>query len=409
MSSRVILIDTDPRGLESTAFLLEEQGLDPVCARTFQQIDRALAGHEDQVVVIEPVLEGIDGFELCRAVRKVYNASPPTVLLASSKIRGEAHRRRAEDVGAHAFLERPAHDDELVQALRTVLTQREAAAAAPAVGVLPRRRPAWVPLAASVVGIAAGLGLGYHFFHTTPPVPAAQRSFLASGGFSLETAPDLPGLGVPVIGYVAELDVATSEPGAPRPSPPPRPTKRQAVTPPPPEKAVAAARQPSPAAPAAVVANETIEDLEAAHVPGLDLALPEMPVEGGAVAEGTTDEAPLWTLEIGAQPGAAPSSVEAQVARVPDVEPRLIASSRVAPVYPYSARRLRAEGQVVLRARVLTDGTLSEVEVVKEPGRHLGLGRAALDAVRQWRYEPATSAGTPVEWPITIQVDFKRR
>ncbi|MGD0155870.1 MAG: energy transducer TonB [Terracidiphilus sp.] len=59
--------------------------------------------------------------------------------------------------------------------------------------------------------------------------------------------------------------------------------------------------------------------------------------------------------------------------------------SRVAPVYPEIAKRLKITGEVKLEALVNAEGKVKSVKAVS--GNHM-LGTAAEDAVRQWRFEP---------------------
>ena len=95
------------------------------------------------------------------------------------------------------------------------------------------------------------------------------------------------------------------------------------------------------------------------------------------------------------------------VAGVGDVtEPVRLSESYIEPVYPELARRARISTKVILQAVVLKDGTVSEVEVLlcKNPG--MGFEEAAIDAVRQWRYEPATQNGKPVDVFFQINIDF---
>lgn len=64
--------------------------------------------------------------------------------------------------------------------------------------------------------------------------------------------------------------------------------------------------------------------------------------------------------------------------------------SRVAPVYPEVAKRMRISGVVKLEATVDADGKVTEVKTVS--GNHM-LSIAAEDAVRKWKFvsAPATS------------------
>jgi TonB family protein len=76
----------------------------------------------------------------------------------------------------------------------------------------------------------------------------------------------------------------------------------------------------------------------------------------------------------------------------------------VRPVYEQRLEGAGVYGSVTLEGRIGTDGALTDLEVV--PPANPDLTRAALDAVRQWRYEPTRLHGVPVETNISITVDF---
>jgi hypothetical protein len=73
---------------------------------------------------------------------------------------------------------------------------------------------------------------------------------------------------------------------------------------------------------------------------------------------------------------------------------------RVEPEYPADARR---EGTVLLCAIIAKDGTIERLEYVSGP---VPLMRAAIDAVRQWRYKRTLLNGKPVEVETRIFVEF---
>jgi protein TonB len=99
---------------------------------------------------------------------------------------------------------------------------------------------------------------------------------------------------------------------------------------------------------------------------------------------------------------------------VTHVEPpeRMIVSSidpatlvqQVSPPYPPLARQAGVQGAVVLHAIIARDGSIESLQVVSG---HPMLVRAALDAVRQWRYKPTLLGGQPVEVETTITVNFR--
>ena len=77
--------------------------------------------------------------------------------------------------------------------------------------------------------------------------------------------------------------------------------------------------------------------------------------------------------------------------------------TRVAPEYPEMARMGRISGTVRLHAIVGKDGKIKQLEVISG---HPLLAQAAVDAVRQWRYQQTLLNGEPVEVDTTIDVIF---
>lgn len=77
---------------------------------------------------------------------------------------------------------------------------------------------------------------------------------------------------------------------------------------------------------------------------------------------------------------------------------------RVNPVYPSQALQRRIDGQVVLQAMVGKDGRVHNAKAIR--GNAL-LVSAALDAVRQWTYEPYKLNGEAVDMDTQIVINFK--
>jgi TonB family protein len=80
-------------------------------------------------------------------------------------------------------------------------------------------------------------------------------------------------------------------------------------------------------------------------------------------------------------------------------------TDRVVPRYPMMARRAGIQGPVVVRGIVRRDGTIDNVEVIKD--LPYGLGDAAKDAVSEWHFRPATYRGEPIDVYYTVTVNFR--
>jgi TonB family protein len=76
---------------------------------------------------------------------------------------------------------------------------------------------------------------------------------------------------------------------------------------------------------------------------------------------------------------------------------------RVAPVYPPLARQARVQGVIRLSAIIAKDGTVQDLSLISG---HPLLTPAALEAVKQWLYQPTIINNQPVEVITRIDVNF---
>jgi TonB family protein len=79
----------------------------------------------------------------------------------------------------------------------------------------------------------------------------------------------------------------------------------------------------------------------------------------------------------------------------------------VRPDYTDDGRRRGVEGDVELEIVVRADGGVGPIKLLH--GLGAGLDQRAIDAVRQWRFNPARRYGTPVDVIVEVAVEFKLR
>jgi TonB family protein len=79
--------------------------------------------------------------------------------------------------------------------------------------------------------------------------------------------------------------------------------------------------------------------------------------------------------------------------------------SKVEPQYSEEARAAKYQGSVLLNVVIDAQGRPSDVSVLHALG--LGLDEQAIEAVKQWRFEPGKRAGTPVPVMAQIEVNFR--
>ncbi|QWF19105.1 energy transducer TonB [Lysobacter capsici] len=108
------------------------------------------------------------------------------------------------------------------------------------------------------------------------------------------------------------------------------------------------------------------------------------------------------------KPNAAkPASATKPVAAKPRAtQARPIANRSPEPRYPAAALRRGEGGTVVLRVNVGADGVPDDIAVSRRSGSR-DLDRAAMTAVRDWRFKPATRNGREVASVVEQPVEFR--
>jgi TonB family protein len=76
------------------------------------------------------------------------------------------------------------------------------------------------------------------------------------------------------------------------------------------------------------------------------------------------------------------------------------------PIYPKEAKEKGYEGEVVLRVEVLVNGRVGQIEI-KKSSSYESLDRAALTAVKQWRFIPAKKGDVAIPLWVNIPVKFQ--
>ncbi len=102
----------------------------------------------------------------------------------------------------------------------------------------------------------------------------------------------------------------------------------------------------------------------------------------------------------------APAANPSQASRLPataDAGP--VPVSQPPPTYPREALRRGEGGTVRVTATIAADGSVERMDVAQSSGNRY-LDRAALDAVRRWRFKPAMRNGQPVSGTVVIPVNF---
>jgi len=155
------------------------------------------------------------------------------------------------------------------------------------------------------------------------------------------------------------------------------------------------------------------------HDPNLvHVASPPAAPAAAAPADTTTDDTPRFTIAIGTASGESHGSVSPTGTAAPHDDDALVIPEQLvgtkarlvrglAPSYPAAARADGVEGDVHLELIVGDGGAVESARVVRGVGH--GLDEAALQAVRQFRFAPATKDGHAVHVRMGWSMQFRLR
>ncbi|GAB1639909.1 response regulator transcription factor [Krasilnikovia sp. MM14-A1259] len=131
MGHRVLVVDDDPTVSDVVRRYLEQAGCEVRLAADGADGLAAIAAEQPDLVVLDVMMPGIDGLEVCRRVRRQLPGLPVVMLTALGE---EADRILGLEVGADDYVTKPFSPRELVLRIRSVL-RRTAGAASPAIPV----------------------------------------------------------------------------------------------------------------------------------------------------------------------------------------------------------------------------------------------------------------------------------
>jgi protein TonB len=229
---------------------------------------------------------------------------------------------------------------------------------------LPRHQT--VPILVSTSLQAAGLGL-----------------VLLSVLVATEQIPEIPTM----MAFVAPA----SPPPAPPPPPAPKVEARAARPVPTTGAAVIPVDAPSEIAPEPAYDDEGEEGVEG----GVEGGVPGGVI--GGIVGGLPAEAPP------PQPPPPPPAPRAPVRVGGEIKPPTLIH-RVEPIYPPLAAAAMIQGTVILEALVDEQGVVQDVKVLRSISV---LDRAAIEAVKQWRYSPVILNGRPERFILTVVLTFR--
>lgn len=122
MAERVLIVEDEPNIVVSLEFLLGHEGYEVAVAGDGHQALALAASFRPHLVLLDVMLPGLDGFEVCRRLR----AEPecPKIVMLTARGR-DVERHKGLDLGADLYVTKPFSTRELIAQIRRCLEGRD--------------------------------------------------------------------------------------------------------------------------------------------------------------------------------------------------------------------------------------------------------------------------------------------
>ncbi len=121
MSKKVLVIEDDPSALRFIEYTLGQEGYQVLTATDGTKGIRKAQSEEPDLIILDVMLPGLDGFEICCRLRKDPKTARLPILMLSAKAQ-EIDKITGLKVGADDYLAKPADPSEVVNRIKKLLT-----------------------------------------------------------------------------------------------------------------------------------------------------------------------------------------------------------------------------------------------------------------------------------------------
>ncbi len=106
MAKRILIIEDDPAVLRAMSYMLEKEGYEVLTAMNGLEGLTKAKGENPDLLILDVMLPGIDGFEICHRLRAESQTAQLPILMLSAKGQA-ADKSMGLQVGANEYLTKP--------------------------------------------------------------------------------------------------------------------------------------------------------------------------------------------------------------------------------------------------------------------------------------------------------------
>ncbi|HEY41843.1 MAG TPA: response regulator [Dehalococcoidia bacterium] len=121
METKILIIEDDPVGLRYIRFTLEKHGYQVITAGNGLEGLRKARTEEPDLVILDVMLPGMDGYEICHRLRAEPATARLPILMFSARSQ-DKDKAVGRQVGADDYLTKPAEPSEIIRRVESLLS-----------------------------------------------------------------------------------------------------------------------------------------------------------------------------------------------------------------------------------------------------------------------------------------------
>jgi DNA-binding response OmpR family regulator len=123
MTYQILIVDDEPNIVVPLQFLMEQNGYDVIVAQSGEEALESIARYAPDLILLDIMLPGIDGFEVCQIVRLKPEWQGTKIIFLTAKGR-DVDIARGMVLGADAYVTKPFSNADIVAKVRDLLNDR---------------------------------------------------------------------------------------------------------------------------------------------------------------------------------------------------------------------------------------------------------------------------------------------
>ena len=123
IAEKILIVEDDPSVLRATSYILEKEGYEVLTAQNGLEGLRKAKQDNPDLLILDVMLPGIDGFEICHSLRAESQTAQLPILMFSAKGQ-EADKATGLKVGADEYLTKPVDRSVLISKVEALLAAK---------------------------------------------------------------------------------------------------------------------------------------------------------------------------------------------------------------------------------------------------------------------------------------------